>query len=52
MNKNSIIGVLIIIALFVGYSIWITPSKEELAKQKRAQDSIAQVKYFRIQSTK
>ncbi len=46
MNKNSIIGVLIIIALFVGYSIWITPSKEELAKQKRAQDSIAQVKYF------
>ena len=45
MNKNSTIGFLLIAALFVVYAIWMTPSKEELAKQKRAQDSIAQIKY-------
>ncbi len=27
----------------IGYSIWLTPSKEELAAQKRKQDSIARV---------
>ena len=27
----------------IGYSIWMSPSKEELAAQKRKQDSIAQV---------
>lgn len=27
----------------IGYSIWMTPSKEQLAKEKQKQDSIAQV---------
>ena len=40
MNKNSIIGFILIAAIMVGYSLWMTPSKEELAARKRKQDSI------------
>ncbi|MBN2615943.1 MAG: membrane protein insertase YidC [Bacteroidales bacterium] len=43
MNKNSIVGFLLIAAIMVGYSIWMSPSKEELAREKQKQDSIAQV---------
>ena len=41
MNKNNIIGLLIIGAIFVGWSMWMTPSKEELARNKFVQDSTA-----------
>ncbi len=40
MDKNTIIGLLLIFALFVGYSIYITPSKEQQIEQKRIADSI------------
>jgi membrane protein insertase, YidC/Oxa1 family, N-terminal domain len=40
MNKNSIIGIILIIGILVGWSIWVTPSKEEIAKQREYQDSI------------
>ncbi len=43
MNKNSVIGFILIAAIMVGYSIWMTPSKEELAAQQRKQDSIARI---------
>ena len=43
MNKNSIIGIILIIGILVGWSIWVTPSKEEIAKQKHYQDSIYNV---------
>ena len=43
MNKNSIIGIILIIGILVGWSIWVTPSKEEIAKQQHYRDSIAQV---------
>jgi YidC/Oxa1 family membrane protein insertase len=43
MNKNSIIGFILIAAIMIGYSIWMAPSKEELAAKKRKQDSIARV---------
>ncbi len=43
MNKNSTIGFLLIGAIFVTWMIWMTPSKEEIAKQKRAQDSLAMI---------
>ncbi len=43
MNKNSILGFVLIAAIMIGYSIWMTPSKEKLAAQKRKQDSIARV---------
>lgn len=43
MDKKSIIGLVIIGALLVGYSIFNKPQKAELAEQKRIQDSISQV---------
>ncbi len=43
MNKNSIIGFILIAGIMIGYTYWMTPSKEELAKQQRKADSIAQI---------
>ena len=43
MNKNSLIGIILIIGILVGWSIWVTPSKEEIAKQRHYQDSIYRV---------
>lgn len=43
MNKNSIIGIILIIGILVGWSIWVTPSKEEIARQREIQDSIYRV---------
>lgn len=43
MNKNSILGFILIGAIMIGYSIWMAPSKEKLAAQKRKQDSLAMV---------
>lgn len=39
MNKNTIIGILLIFGLMIGYSVMMTPSKEELEAAKRKQDS-------------
>jgi len=46
MNKNSIIGFILIAAIMVFYTFWMTPSEEELAKKqhaKQVQDSILMV---------
>lgn len=40
MNKNSVIGIILIIGIFVGWTVWMTPSKEERAKMQHVQDSI------------
>lgn len=45
MNKNNIFGILIIGTIFIVWSFWLNPSKQELAEQKRTSDSIAQVDY-------
>ncbi|MDO9255606.1 MAG: YidC/Oxa1 family insertase periplasmic-domain containing protein, partial [Bacteroidales bacterium] len=45
MSKNNIIGLVIIIGLLIGYSLWMTPSKEEMAAAKHKNDSIALIKY-------
>ena len=42
MNKESIIGFTLIIGILVGWTIWMTPSKEEIERQKHYQDSIYQ----------
>ena len=39
MDKKTIIGLVLIFAIFVGYMWWVSPSKEEIAEQRR-QDSI------------
>ncbi len=43
MDRNSTIGLALIAAILIGYGYFVSPSKEELAKQKAVQDSIAQV---------
>ncbi len=42
MDKNSIIGLVVIGALLVGYMLLTKPSKEEIALEKQKKDSIAQ----------
>ncbi len=43
MNKNTIIGLVLIFAIMVGYTILMSPSKEELEAKKRQQDSIVNI---------
>ena len=40
MNKSSLFGFILIAAILFGWMWWMQPSKEELAEQKRIQDSI------------
>ncbi|MDD2386245.1 MAG: membrane protein insertase YidC [Bacteroidales bacterium] len=47
MDKNSIIGLVVIGALLVGYMLLTKPSKEEVALAKHRQDSIVQVEKIR-----
>ena len=42
MDKKSIIGLVLIFAIFVGYMFWIAPSKEEMAERQRVYDSTLQ----------
>lgn len=44
MNRDSLIGFILIAVILIGYSIWMTPSKEELERRQHKLDSIAQVK--------
>lgn len=52
MNKNTIIGLTLIFAIMVGYTILMSPSKEELEARKKAQDSIAVVQQAMQDSAK
>lgn len=49
MDRNSVIGLVIIAAIILGYSIFFGPSPEERARQQQVQDSIAQVEQKRIE---
>ncbi|MBO7082457.1 MAG: membrane protein insertase YidC [Bacteroidales bacterium] len=40
MNKSSLFGFILIAAILFGWMWWMQPSQEELAEQKRIQDSI------------
>ena len=42
MDKKSIIGLVLIFGIFVGYMFWIAPSKEEMAERQRVYDSTMQ----------
>lgn len=45
MNKgtiNTILGILLILGILVGYSLYTSPSKEERARLKKSQDSLIQ----------
>lgn len=41
MNKENIIGLVLIFGMLIAYSFWMTPSKEEVAEKQRVLDSIA-----------
>jgi YidC/Oxa1 family membrane protein insertase len=41
MDRNQVIGILLILLILIGYGIFTKPSKEELEKAKRLRDSIA-----------
>jgi YidC/Oxa1 family membrane protein insertase len=43
-NKNTLIGFILIAAILFGWMYFMTPSKEQLAEQKRIQDSIRQAR--------
>lgn len=49
MNKNTLIGFILIAAILFGWMMWMTPSKEELARQQHVQDSIRQVRIAEAQ---
>ena len=49
MDRNTIIGLGLIFAILIVYSIWITPSDEEKEAMRAKQDSIARVQ--RIQDS-
>jgi YidC/Oxa1 family membrane protein insertase len=41
MDRNSIFGLLLIAAIMIGYTFMVSPSKEELEREKLLKDSIA-----------
>jgi YidC/Oxa1 family membrane protein insertase len=43
MDRSSVIGIILIVIIFLGYMWLSTPSREQLAAQKQTQDSIAMV---------
>ena len=43
MDRNTITGLIIIFAILIGYSIWMTPSQEEKEAAKHRQDSVMKV---------
>ena len=52
MDRNTILGLLLIAGILIGYSIITKPSKEQVAEQaelQRIRDSVAIVEQFKIQ---
>jgi len=47
MDKNTIIGLLLITAIIIGFSIYNRPSQEQLTAQQRTRDSIQQAEKLR-----
>ena len=41
MDKRSIVGLVLIFGIFVGYMFWVQPSEEERAERRRVYDSVA-----------
>lgn len=44
MNRDTILGFIIIAAILIGYSVWMTPSQEEMEARQRKIDSISMVR--------
>ena len=50
MDKKSIIGLILIFLVFMGYMWWTAPSEEELAAQRATRDSIMRAEQMRMDS--
>lgn len=50
MDRNTIIGFLLIAVIVIGFSLLNRPSEEEVARQRRYNDSIALVQQARIEA--
>ncbi|MDD2511918.1 MAG: membrane protein insertase YidC [Proteiniphilum sp.] len=50
MDKNTIIGLLLITAIIIGFSIYNRPTKEQLAVQQRMRDSLQLVEKQRTET--
>jgi len=48
MDKNTVIGLILIAAVVIGFSIYTRPNAEQIAQQKRLRDSLAQIEASRI----
>ena len=48
MNKNTLIGFLLIAAILFGWMYFMSPSKEEIAERQRVQDSIRQARMIEL----
>jgi YidC/Oxa1 family membrane protein insertase len=44
MNRDTIVGFILIAVILVGYSIWMTPSQEEMEQRRQRADSISAVR--------
>lgn len=40
MNKQTVIGIILIVAIFIGFQYFNKPSKEQIAERQRINDSI------------
>ena len=47
MDKNTIIGLLLITAIIIGFTIYNRPDSEQIEAEQRRRDSIAQVDAMR-----
>jgi len=52
MNKNTIIGIVLIFALMIGYTVMMSPSDEEIAARKKTQDSLIAVQQAQKDTSK
>ena len=52
MDKNTILGFLLIALIIIGFSLWNRPSEEEIARQRHYNDSIALVQQARMETEK
>ena len=41
MDRNTVIGLLLITAIIIGFTIYNRPSQEQIAEQQRLRDSVA-----------
>ena len=52
MDRNSILGIIIIAGILIGYTFLTKPSREEIAEQKRIADSIRIVELTKTEAEK